>query len=273
MRTLLLTLGSVAAIGCTDPPIEFLEVQRPDEPLADSDIETLIRIASQLSDERLPSLPPHFLPPPQWDANRAATVATLAREELERLRESTRLSVLAGSNTRRPRLRYALEEEGLTDEQYASLLLAVGIAVQRSKVDPARDLAGYVEDGRRVLKRTADWNESYATLPPDVQVRALDEATWITRVDRAERLGQVPDANVSLVESRVAELANILPTEFLVDPLAEVADPLRDFGVPFRERADSGFDSELTWSRGDEQVLYGSPKRHPQATAGVPPNR
>ena len=244
--------------GCREPAIDFLEVQRVDEPLAISDLERLERIAAHQPGKRLPSLSPHFLPPPRWDAARPATIATLGREELERLRESTRLSTLTQSNGRNPRLRYALKEEGLTLEQYTSLLLAVGLAVQRGKVDPARDLARYVSDGQRELRRLAEREESFARLTDDQRIRAIDDATWITRVDRARRLQEVPAANVDLVTEHASRLAAILPAAFQNDPLAEVADPIRDYGVPFRERADSGFDSELTWTRNDEGAIVGT---------------
>ena len=253
MRCVVLCL--LLATGCYEPPIDFLEVRRIDEPVTADDVELLARVAEQMEDGRLPALSPHFLPRPRWDAKRPATVATLAREELERLRESTRLSVLSDSIGRHPRLRYALDQEKLTREQYTSLLLAVGLATQRAKVDPARDLSRYVEVGRRMLKDLAERDVSFAALSPDNQIRAIDEATWITRVNRAERLLEVPEANAALAESDDEQLSRILPTAFLNDPLAAVADPLRDYGVPFRERPDSGFDSELTWSRSDERAV------------------
>ena len=241
--------------GCEKPPIDFLEVRRIDEALRPADLDQLARIAKQMPNGRLPSLSPHFLPAPRWDSNRPATVATLSREELERLRESTQLDVLVRSNGRNARLRYALKQESLTDEQYTALLLAVGMAVQKSRLDPARDLERYVRDGRGKMKQLADRKESFAAMPRDDQIRALDDATWITRVDRAERLLRVPMENVTLVAGRTDELAKLLPKQFLKDPLASVADPLRDYGVPFRERPDSGFDSELTWLRSDEQAI------------------
>ena len=244
--------------GCAEPPMDYLEVRRVDEPITQDDLDRLARIAEQIPDGRLPALRPHFLPRPNWDSARPATVSTLAREELERLRESTRLSVLAAARGRQPRLRFALDNEGLTREQYTSLLLCVGLAMQRSKVDPARDLERYVRDGRSVLKRLANDDVSYATLSRDEQIEAIDKATWITRVDRAERLLEVPEGNVAIVGQSEGRLAKILPTAFLSDPLADVSDPLRDFGVPFKERADSGFDSELTWSRADERVVAGT---------------
>ena len=263
MRTahprLLTLVGCVLlTAGCYEPPIDFLEVRRVDEPITADDIELLARVAEQMEGGRLPPLSPHFLPRPRWDAKRPATVATLAREELERLRESTRLPVLSDSIGRRPRLRYALEQEKLTREQYTSLLLAVGLATQRAKVDPARDLDRYVEVGRRILKQLADRDVSFAALSPDEQIRAVDEATWITRVNRAERLLEVPVANAALADRSDERLRRILPVAFLSDPLAAVADPLRDYGVPFRERPDSGFDSELTWSRADERAVGAS---------------
>ena len=220
--------------GCEPPPITYLEVRRIDEPLTDAEIDTLTRISAQMPDERLPPLSPHFLPPPQWDAQRPATIATLAKEELERLRESTQLSVLANSNGRNPRLRHALAQEKLTTEQYTALLLAVGLALQRSRVDPARDLERYVRDGLAMRKKLAKRSDSFAALPTDEQIRALDDATWITRTDRAQRLLQVPPENVELAFANSATLGRILPPAFRTDPLAEVSDPLRDYGVPFR---------------------------------------
>lgn len=246
---------AAALFGCQEKPIEYLEVRRVDELLSETDIASLEAIAGQMQSGRLPDLSAHFLPPPAWESNRPATVATLAREELERLNESTRLPVLVASNGRNPRLRHALRQQRLTTEQYTALLLAVGLANQRSRLDPARNLERYVTDGQSILKQLAGRKESFASLSADEQVRAIDEATWITRVDRARRLLIVPTENAELATTHAERLAKILPTAFLSDPLADVADPLRDYGVPFRERADSGFDSELSWSRGDETAI------------------
>lgn len=250
-------LLALAAAGCGEPKIEFREVVRLDDRLDESDIATLERIARQLRGGRLPAMPPHFVPPPRWSADRPASVATLAREELARVRQSTRLSRLGDAVSHNPRLRHILNQERLTDEQYVALVLAVGVAGQKARLDASRDLNEYVRLGRRHLKDLAARTESFAALSPQAQVDAVEQATWVTRVDRAERLLRVPAENVAVAAASRSRLEKILPRSFLAAPMEGVNVPLLDVGVPFHEGGKTGFDSDLFWTRTDERAVIG----------------
>ena len=257
---LLIVAGSltlVGASGCAEKPVEFLEVHRLNDALGESDIELLERIAGQLRGERLPEMAPHFVPAPSWSGDRPVSVATLAREELARVRTQTRLSHLTDSIAGEVRLMHLLKREGLTESQYAALVLAVGTAAQRARLDPAQDLESYVEVGRRHLKRLAGRDDSFATLTLQQKTDAVEEATWVTRVDRSERLLRIPAANVLLAEQNRERLEKVLPKSFLKHPLAGITVPILDAGVPFREAPETGFDSEMFWSVTDERAVIG----------------
>lgn len=241
--------------GCAEPKIEFREIHRVDEVLSQTDLDRLYRIADFLHSKRLPELAPHFLAEPQWDENRPASIATLAGEEFARLEETIQLPVLIGSLKKNPRLDYALKREKLTRSQFVGLVLAVGMAIHRSRLDEARDLDEYLETGRIEIRDLKSRNESFATLPLDQRMSALEQATWITRVDRAERLKTVPDENVELVSNEFDKLRKIMPEEFLTDPLFGINDPLIDYGVPFREIGSTGFDAEISWRRDDDEAI------------------
>ena len=247
----------LAVSGCAEPQIAFREVQRLDDTLRESDIELLERIAGKLNGGRLPEMAPHFVSPPNWASDRPASVATLAREELARVRTGTRLSVLSESLGREVRLAHLLKREKMTVDQYAGLVLAVGTASQRGRLDASQDLGEYVATGRRRLKSLADREESFASLTRQEQVNAVEQATWVTRVDRAERLARIPEENVTLARKVRSRLEKVLPRQFLVPPLAGINVPLLDAGVPFREGPETGFDSELFWSSTDERAVIG----------------
>ena len=247
----------LTAAGCAEPKIEFREVVRLDDALSEADVATLERIAGRLRGGRLPEMCPHFLPAPAWAPDRPASVATLAREELARLREVSRLAPLSESLARDARLAHVLKKERLTLDQYAALVLAVGTASQRARMDGTRDLDAYVRVGRRRMKELAGREDAFATLDPQGQIDALGQATWLTRVDRAERLAKIPPENVTLAAAARPRLEKILPRQFLVSPFAGIGVPLLDAGVPFREDPTAGFDAELFWTRADERAVIG----------------
>lgn len=241
--------------GCEVEKVEFYEVLLVDEKLSSSDIERLFRIADIMRDGRLPQMAPHFLPEPQWDRDRPATVVTLANEELARQRDMLGLSVLAESVRGNAHLDHALRKEGISYEQYAALVFSTGLTMHRIYLDPERNLKTYVTHGREKLRELKRREESFASLDRDAQIETLDLATWITRVNRAEQLAKVPTENVNLVRTFETRLREILPQQFLNDPLLGLNDPLIDHGVPFRERASTGFDSDIRWSKSDDQAV------------------
>lgn len=261
LRTVAVVLIAMGMVGCAEPKIEFREIHRVDEVFSKSDLERLYRIADFLNSKRLPALAPHFLAEPQWDADRPASIATLAGEEFARLEETIQLSVLIASLRKNPRLDYALKREKLTRAQYVGLVLAVGMAIHRSRLDAARDLDEYRKAGLIAIRQLKTRNESFATLPLDQRMKAVEQATWITRVDRAERMLEVPEENVELVEVEYETLKKIMPEQFLNDPLFGINDPLLDYGVPFREIGATGFDAEITWRVDDEQAIIDGRQR------------
>ena len=250
-------LTLLAACGCAEPPGEFREVLRVDETLTESHLALLERIAGTMEDGRLPAMAPHFLPAPRWTADRPAGVAALAKEELARLREVRRLGWLTDSLGHETRLKHVVRREGLSLDQYAALVLSVGMASHRSRVDAARDLDRYVRVGRAEQRRLKDQTQSFASLDEKRRAEAVERATWITRVDRAERLLAVPPENAAFAEAHRLRLERILPKAFLKEPLAAISVPLLDRGVPFREQSETGFDADLFWSRSDERAVIG----------------
>lgn len=249
------TTAMLFLVGCAEEKIEFREIHQVDEVLSQSDLDRLYRIAEVLHDEKLPDLPSHFLNEPQWDQNRPASIATLAGEEFARLEATIQLPVFVASLRNNARLNFALKREKMTRAQFVGLVLSVGMAIHRSKLDVSRDLEEYLTVGRTEIQEVKQRNESYATLAIEERMNALEQATWITRVDRVERVSLVPDENVELVVAEYDKLRKIMPADFLVDPLQGINDPLIDFGVPFREIGTTGFDAEMSWRPEDERAI------------------
>ena len=74
---------------------------------------------------------------------------------------------------------------------------------------------------------------------------------WIARVNRAERLIQVPPENINLVRRHWDEIKNSLPPDFLKNPLDDLTDTLEERGTPFTINEKEDSDELLQWTKTD----------------------
>jgi hypothetical protein len=227
--------------------VEYTEVKRIDEAVSSEELTALLRIVRSLPDQRPPALPAYFAPPPDWPASRTLPVSELLAEEREAVQAGSDAHALAMLMPADRALDRALKRERMTRPQFVGLLLAVGVAMSRSQLPAEPDYDEAVRRGRAALRELDDDAASFAEYAEDQQFAILQKATWVTRLDRLEKLQRVPASNVRLVRQHRDVLRDVLPPEFLSDPLAAVADFRDETGAPFEELPASGRDAEIRW--------------------------
>ncbi len=87
---------------------------------------------------------------------------------------------------------------------------------------------------------------------------------WIARVNRAEHLNQVPPENINLVISYWDQLKEVLPPEFLKNPLDDLTDTLEERGIPFSTVEKEDSDALLQWTSADAIIGTDPPDPQPQ---------
>jgi hypothetical protein len=141
-----------------------------------------------------------------------------------------------------------LRHENMTREQFVGLTFAIAIAASRSQLRDTQNLDAIVAQGESVLSQLRRETRLFSSLTEERMYHILQQAIWISRIDRAKHLRMVPSGNVELVRKYQEELNSVLPEEFLVNPLDSVADQLEETGVPFAELDETGNDTEIQWS-------------------------
>lgn len=241
--------GAVLAVcaGCAEETHLSTEVKPLSEPLTEAEWTQFRKIVEGLGPAGLKDLPSVFAPLPDWQASRTLPVSELAESEQRLLDEHWDPKSLTPRLAQRPGLNRLLRREKLTPEQFAGLVLAVGTATSRTHIpedDPVDEL---VRRGLTVVDALKRDHRLYSSLEMEDRYGVLDQAVWLHRVDRLQRILSAPGENVALVKQHEEWLANVLPECFQVNPLADVADLLGEQGLPFVELPESGTDADIEW--------------------------
>ncbi len=245
--------------GCADTSLEFREVKRIREKVTDAEMNTFLQIINSLPDRKLPKFPSVFAPPPDWDQENTYGVSELVEREIKMLAERSDVEKLAIHLQRNRRLQRTLRRKQMTPEQFVGLSLAIGVAISRSTLRDNQDLDTIIEEGERKIDELKQNVKPFHLHTQEGKHRVLQQAVWITRVDRAKRLKSVPPENyIELVQRYRKDLAGIFPEEFTANPLDAVADLLEEQGTPFEELPESGTDAEIEWNE-DEAIVGREP--------------
>lgn len=252
-----LAAACLFAAGCAEEEIPYTEVKKIDEPLSEREITSFLSIVDSLPDKKLPALPTIVPPLPQWSTSSTRLVSKMVQEEQKSLKEyssETRLIKPLGQSRA---FKQGLRRERMTPEQFAGLVLAIGIALMREEVPAERDLEQLIARGNRSLGQLEKDMRVYSSLKEDVAYQVLEQATWIPLLEQLQRLNQVPAENRALIKRRRTELNAIFPEEFRRNPLAGYDKVLEDQGTPFEELRESGSDDRIVWQR--DQAIIGKP--------------
>jgi hypothetical protein len=240
----------VVFTGCTVQTQKFMEPRDIGDKVTDADLDAFLQVVNELPDKKLPEMPSLFKKPPAWDEQRTLPVNELVREETDELDKMWNDENLIRHLAKDRALKKALQQR-LTLPQFVGLVKTIGIAVTRNAVRPDHNLHKIVEQGKKRLEALRGQTRRFNQLKPDERHVVLTTAVWITRIDRARRLMEVPPENRALAIDHYDRLKTIFPAEFTANPFDSIADQIEELGMSFEEQRQTGLDAEIDWKESD----------------------
>lgn len=273
VRTLLafaLLAIAVSCAGCGGQAERYTEPRDIGDKITDADLEGFLQVVDDLPGKKLPEMPPLFKGPPSWDEQRTLPVNELMREENDELEKQWNNDNFMRHLAKDRTLQKALKQR-MSLAQFVGLVKTIGIAMARNTLRPDQDLRRIIELGKKRLEPLRSQTRRFNELKPDERHMALTTAAWITRIDRARRLLEVPPENRSMARTNYDRLMAIFPKGDTANPFDSIADPIEELGITFEELPQTGRDAELDWKESD--ALRGTDPPDPdtrQATAAAP---
>lgn len=253
-------IGLCAAVaGCGVDQLEYTEFKRIDEKVTEAELEQFLRVIDSLPDKKLPKIDQVFAPLPSWSPARTLPVNDLADEEQKLLDQRWSVEAISRKLKQDRVLQRALRREQMTLEQFVGMSLTLGAALAKSMLRDQQNLDRIIASGRAEIGILRKDKRSFSKLNRETQHTILRRAGYLTRVDRARRLKEVPPENIALVRKHVEKLTTIFPGDVTTNPLDAVADLLEERGMPFEEMKPSGFDVDITWDSENAKIGVDSP--------------
>jgi hypothetical protein len=272
LASALLFWASTQLIGCGEQAPKLAEPRDVGDKVTDADLETFLQVVEDLPDKKLPEMPALFKSPPAWDEQRTLPVNELVREESDELEKLWNDEQLIRHLAKDRPLQKALRQR-MSAAQFVGLVKTIGAALARNAVRPDQDLRLIVEQGKRRLSPLRAQTQRFNQLQPDERHVVLTTAVWITRIDRARRLMQVPPENRALVQAHYDRLKPIFPQLFWANPFDSIADQIEELGMSFEELRQTGIDAEIDWK--ESEALRGTdlPDPDPREIAIATPTK
>jgi hypothetical protein len=255
-RLFSMTACCLFCFGCSKESLEFTEVKRQSEKVTQKEYESFIRVIESLPKKRLPDFSPVLIPVPKWSKSRTLRINDLVSEAQTEISDRWKVEEVARQLKRKRSLQRVLRREKMTTEQFVGLTLTLGIALNRNTIRENQDLNQIVTFGDQVVRKLKTDKRLFHKLTQEGRLVVLRNAVWITRIDRAQRLLDVPPENMKLVETHQETLAKIFPDYFTNNPLDKLIDTTEEFGIPFETLRDSGFDEITQWEKRNPIIGY-----------------
>jgi hypothetical protein len=252
----------LCSAGCADESLEYTELKQINEKVTEAELERYLKVVELLPQQKLPAFPAVYAPAPAWSHIRSLPIEDLVNSEqnnLSELWDVDRIREQFGIRNRS--LKNALRRRDMSKEQFICYTLALGLATSRSQLREDQDLEEIIEKGNKTIHKLQLDKRPFSSLSLEERHRTLHEAMWISRVNRAEHLIQVPPENINLVEAHWDQLQKVLPPEFLKNPLDELTDILEERGIPFTFAKDDS-DELLHWT--STNAIVGSDEPDPE---------
>ena len=259
VRLFSMTACCLFCFGCSEESLKYTEVKRPNEKVTEEEYEAFIRVIDSLPEKKLPEFTSVLVPAPKWLKSRTLRINDLVSEAEIEISDRWKVEWLARQLKRNRSLQRTLRREKMTTEQFVGLTLTIGVALNRNTIRKNQDLNQLVKTGDEIVRQLKTDNRLFHKLKEEGRHAVLRDAVWITRIDRAKRLLQVPPENMELAETHEEELVKIFPNYFSINPLDELIDNLEEFGIPFESLPDSGFDEITQWEKLNPIVGYDTP--------------
>lgn len=221
-------------VGCSDSSLDYTELKQLNEKVTESELKKYLKVVKLLPQKKVPPFPSVYAPAPNWSHIRSLPIEDLVNSEqnnLSQLWEIERISDHFGIRNRT--LKKALHRREMSKDQFISITLALGLAASRHQLREDQNLEAIIQKGNKIIHQLELDKRPFSSLSLEERHRTLNEAMWIARVNRAEHLIQIPPENVNLVRAHWDQLKEVLPPEFLNNPLENLSDPLEEHGIPF----------------------------------------
>lgn len=248
----LLSAVSLFGAGCSKKSLDYTEIKQINEKVTEAELKKYLKVTKLIPEQKTPTFPSVFAPAPTWSHIRSLPIEDLVNSEQINLSQQWdihRISDHFGPRNRM--LKKALQRRGMSKEQYISFTLALGLAASRIQLKESQDLDEIIEKGNKIIQKLQLEKRPFSSLSLEERHRTLHEAMWIARVNRAERLNQVPPENINLVRNNWDQIKEILPPEFLKNPLEDLSDTLEERGTPFTIDEKNDSDELLQWTTTD----------------------
>lgn len=250
--------------GCSNESLEYTELKQINEKVTEAELKRYLKVVELLPQQKLPTFPSVYAPAPAWSHIRSLPIEDLVNSEqtnLSLLWEVDRIRDQFGIRNRS--LKKALRRRDMSKEQFVSYTLALGLAASRNQLREDQNLEDVIEKGNKTIHQLQLDKRPFSSLSLEERHRTLHEAMWISRVNRAEHLIQVPPENMNLVKAHWDKLQKVLPPEFLKNPLDELTDILEERGIPFTFSEDDA-DELLHWTSTNAIIGNDEPDPEPK---------
>lgn len=249
--------------GCSENSLDYTELKQINEKVTESELKKYLKVIKLLPQNKTPTFPSVYAPAPSWSHIRSLPIEDLVNSEqnnLSQLWDIQRISDHFGIRNRT--LKKALHRREMSKDQFISFTLALGLAASRTQLRPDQNLEEIIQKGEKVIHQLQLDKRPFSSLSLEERHRTLHEAMWIARVNRVKHLIQVPPENINLVKSHWNELKDILPPEFLKNPLGDLSDTLEERGIPFTIMESEDSDELLQWT--SMNAIIGTDEPDPQ---------
>jgi hypothetical protein len=241
---------ALSTAGCGGQAERYTEPRDIGDKITDSDLDGFLQVVDALPGKKLPEMPPLFKGPPSWDEQRTLPVNELMREENDDLEKQWNNDNFIRHLAKDRTLQKTLKQR-MSLAQFVGLLKTIGIAMARNTLRSDQDLRRMIELGKKRLEALRSQTKRFNELKPDERHVVLTTAAWITRIDRARRLLEVPPENRAMARTNYERLMAIFPKDYTANPFDSIADPIEELGITFEELPQTGRDAEIDWKESD----------------------
>ena len=250
-----LCFSTVSACCCSGPSPAAArreanaEVKALEDPLTEDELRAFLSIVHALPSRKLPPLPAAALEMPNWSRQRTLPVKELLVEQRKRIEDRRSIEAIVRHLKLTRGIDRALRKEAWSIKRFASYVLVLAAALNRSAVPDAELLTRVLEDSEAPLHTLAGDASVLAALSDEAAYGVLDKARWIPIRQHAQSLARVPPETLDLVKARRGDLEAVFPADWLVNPFAPWEHILKNDGTPFEERPGSGTDASIPLSK------------------------
>lgn len=258
-------LMSIFPAGCSGDSLDYTELKQINEKVTESELKKYLKVINLLPQQKIPTFPSVYAPAPAWSHIRSLPIEDLVNSEqnnLSQLWDIQRISDHFGIRNRT--LKKALHRRDMSKDQFISFTLALGLAASRTQLRPDQNLEEIIQKGEKVIHQLQLDKRPFSSLSLEERHRTLHEAMWIARVNRVKHLILVPPENINLVKKHWDELKEVLPPEFLKNPLGDLSDTLEERGIPFTINEEEDTDELLQWTSMNAIIGTDEPDSQPE---------